>query len=288
MEVSSLWKNLTLTFLKPVQQQTGFRMQSSRTADRGFHISGLRQFEIGDSFRSISRKHYARTGEEVIIERHPLQNALILLLIDFSGSMMVGSERRKIDAGLEILLHFGKACLWQGNKIQVAAFSNMIEYESGVIATPGAFESILEELTGLVPESLHTDPVEMLDRAMVISEKLNAPADLVCIVSDFLFPASREYFYRDIDQFKEKTDVIGLLVMDPVELKEPGNKNCLKVRDAETGEFLWYSGISQHDILQEFDKHDFEACMLTTGQNNQQWYAALDDFFLLRKEAMKK
>src|SRR5210317_170087 len=107
MEVSSLWKNLPITILKPVRQRTGFRMLSSRTADRGFHISGLRQFEVGDSFRSVSRKHYARTGEEVIIERHPEQNALILLLIDVSASMLVGSKRRKIDASLDFLLHFG-------------------------------------------------------------------------------------------------------------------------------------------------------------------------------------
>src|SRR5210317_1465990 len=127
MEVSSLWKNLPITILKPVRQRTGFRILSSRTADRGFHLSGLRQFEIGDSFRSVSRKHYARTGDEVIVERHPEQNALILFLLDISASMLVGSSRRKFDVSLDLLRLFGSACLWQGNKLQVMAFSDRIE-----------------------------------------------------------------------------------------------------------------------------------------------------------------
>ena len=286
MEVSSLWKNLPITIMKPVRQRTGFRMLSSRVADRGFHISGLREFEIGDSFRSISRKHYARTGEEVIIERHPEQNALILLLIDMSASMSVGSARRKIDAGLDLLRHFGSACLWQGNKLQVLAFSSRIELESDVIATFGPFEQLLEELIELVPDSRHTDSSEVIDRALAVSEKSNAPADLVCIVSDFLFPPPLENFYRDIRLLHEKTDVIGLLIRDPVEKAIPKHRGYLKVRDAETDEFLWLSGISSPDILQELDKQDIEACMLSTTQNDQQWYATLDDFFSMRKEVL--
>jgi uncharacterized protein (DUF58 family) len=285
MEVSSLWKNLPITILNPVQQRTGFRMLSNRTADRGFHISGLRQFEIGDSFRSVSRKHYARTGEEVIIERHPEQNALIIILIDISASMLVGSARRKIDASLDLLLHFGSACLWQGNKLQVLAFSNRIELESDVITTFEAFDLLLEELSELVPESGHTDHSEVIDRAIVITEKIDAPADLVCIVSDYLFPLPHDCFYRDLSLLHEKTDVIELLIRDPIDTSILKFKGGLKVRDAETGEFVWLSEIKSPDTLQEFDKHGFEACTLNTTQNNQQWYETLEDFFSLRKEA---
>ena len=288
MEVSNLWKNLPITILKPVRQRTGFRMLSSRVADRGFHISGLRQFEIGDSFRSVSRKHYARTGEEVIIERHPEQNALILFMMDISASMLVGSARRKIDASLDLLLHLGSACLWQGNKIQVLAFSNRIELESDVISTFGPLEHVFEELSELVPESRHTDHSEVIDRAIVISERPNAPADLVCIVSDFLFPFPHDDFYGDISLLQERTDVIGLLIRDPMEQTVPKHRGCLKVRDAETGEFFWLKGIRSPDIRKEFDKQGFEACMVTTAQNDQQWYATLDDFFSLRKEALYK
>ena len=285
MEVSNLWKNLPITILKPVRQRTGFRIQSSRTADRGFHISGLRQFEAGDSFRSVSRKHFARTGEEIIIERHPMQNALVLLLIDISASMLVGSQRLKADASLDFLMQFGSACLWQGNKIQVIAFSSRIEWESEVIASFGAFQQFLEELNEHIPESKLTDHSEVIDRALVISEKLNAPADLVLVVSDFLFPSFTESFFRDIDLLHARSDVVGIVIRDSVEESMPDHRGSLKVRDAETGEFIWLSEIGSPDILQEFDKHGFEACMLNTAQNNQQWYATLEDFFSLRKEA---
>jgi uncharacterized protein (DUF58 family) len=288
MEVSSLWKNLPITILKPVRQRTGFRILSSRTADRGFHLSGLRQFQIGDSFRSVSRKHYARTGEEVIIERHPEQNALILILIDISASMFVGSVRRKIDVSLDFLMHFGSACLWQGNKIKVLAFSKGVEFESDVIAAFGAFEHLREELIDLVPDSRHTDHSEVIEKALLISERLNVPADLVCIVSDFLFPSPHEYFYRDLILLHEKADVIGLLIRDLMEETVPKQRGCLKVRDAETGKFLWLSGISSPAILQKLDKQGFETCMLTTAQNDQQWYETLEDFFSLRKEAFYK
>lgn len=285
MEASSLWKKLPLTIMKPVRQRTGFRKPSSRVADRGFHISGLRGFEIGDSFRSISRKHYVRTGEEIIIERHPEQNALILFLLDMSASMSVGSARRKADAGLDLLRHFGSACLWQGNKLQVLAFSSRIELESDLIASFGPFEHLLEELVELVPDSRRTDHSEAVDRAIAISAKPNAPADLVCIVSDFLFPYPLEIFFRDINPLQEKTDVFGLIIRDPVEEAFPKTGRCLKARDAETGEFFWLRGINAPDVLREFDKQGFEACMLTTDENDRQWYAILDDFFTRRKEA---
>jgi uncharacterized protein (DUF58 family) len=288
MEISSLWKKLPITIIKPVRQHTGFRILSSRVSDRGFHISGLREFEIGDSFRSISRKHYVRTGKEIIIERHPEQNALILFLFDVSASMLVGSIRRKIDAAFDLLRHFGSACLWQGNKIQVLAFSSRIELESDIIVTYAAFEQLLEELVALVPESSHTDHSEAVDRAIMISEKRNAPADLVCIVSDLLFPYSNEIFYHDINVLHDKTDVIGLLINDPAEEALPRPPGCLKVRDIETGEFYWLSEIRASDILHEFDKQDFDACLLSTSQDDQQWYDVLDDFFTLRKEARQK
>ncbi len=283
MEVPSLWKNLTITILQPVRQQTGFRMQSSRVADRGFHISGLRQFELGDSFRSLSRKHYARTGEEVIIERHPEQNALVLFLLDVSGSMLVGSVRRKLDVGLDLLLHFGSACLWKGNKIQVVAFSSRIELESDIIATTAALELLLEELSALVPESRRTDHTEAVDQALLLSEKSNAPADLVCIVSDYLFPSSHDHFYRDVALLQEKTDVIGLLIRDPMEKAPAGYRGRLQVRNAESGEIAWLAGIRSPDIMHEFDRHGFEACTVSTTQGWQQWYETLDDFFRLRR-----
>jgi uncharacterized protein (DUF58 family) len=255
MEVPSLWKNLTITILQPVRQQTGFRMQSSRVADRGFHISGLRQFELGDSFRSLSRKHYARTGEEVIIERHPEQNALVLFLLDVSGSMLVGSVRRKLDVGLDL----------------------------DIIATTAAMELLLEELSALVPESRRTDHTEAVDQALLLSEKRNAPADLVCIVSDYLFPSSHDHFYRDVSLLQEKTDVIGLLIRDPMEKAPAGYRGRLQVRNAESGEIAWLAGIRSPDIMHEFDRHGFEACTVSTTQGWQQWYETLDDFFRLRR-----
>ena len=288
MEVSNIWKNLPITILKPVRQRTGFRLVSSGLADRGFHISGLREFEVGDSFRSISRKHYVRTGEEIIVERHPEQNALILVLLDVSASMSVGSSRRKIDVSLDLLRHFGSACLWQGNKLQVLAFSSIIALESDVIASFASFERLLEKLIELVPESRHTHYSEALGRALEISEKSYAPADLVCIVSDFLFPSPLENFYRDMNMLQERTDVIALLIRDPVEETAPQIGGCLQVRDAETGEFLWLTGINSSDILREFSKQDLEACMVTTSQNDQQWYEALDDFFSLRPEVSNR
>ncbi len=284
MEVSSLWKTLPITILNPVQQQTGFKMQSSKVADRGFHISGLRQFELGDSFRSISKKHYIRNNEEVIIERHPEHNALILILVDMSASMLVGSSRRKIDASLDLLRHFGSSCLWQGNKLQVLAFSNTIELESEVITTFEAFDNFHEELAGLAPDSEQTCHSEVVDQALFLSEKATGPADLICIISDFLFPEPLTNFYRDITLLQEKTDVVALIIRDLVEEVTPQHRGCLKVRDAESGEFLWLSEVNPPDTLFELNKQGVEACMLTTKQNDEEWYIVLEDFFSLRKE----
>lgn len=278
-----MWQNLPIVIRRRVRQSSGHRMQSSRASDRGFHIRGVRELEVGDAPRAVSRKHYVRTGEEIVIEKYAERNALILVLMDVSASMLVGAGRRKHEASLELLRRFCEACLWKGNTLRVLAFTTVVELESRPITDTSALEAVFEKLASLKPSHSGTDYRDVIALASVISGRREQPADLVCIVSDFLFPQPRLQLFRALDALQEVADVIAFVMRDRIEVEMPPVSGALMVRDAETGETFWAGETSGYDPAKELERFDIDACVVTTAQTEEEWFEALADFFTERR-----
>jgi uncharacterized protein (DUF58 family) len=257
-------------------------MQSDRVSDRGFSIHGMREFEVGDSARAISRRHYVRTGERIIVEKLAEHNAFILVLLDSSASEHIGAGRLKYDVSLELLRHFGEACLWKGNTLQVLAFTTGIELESRLIVDMNTLEEALIELEELKPVFSGTDHREVFDRALYIAGRLVQPADLVCILSDFFFPQPLGPFMTALEDLRDMADVIALVMRDRIDDEMPPVSGALRVRDAETGETFWSCEVSVTDHVMELERHDMDACFLKTWHSESEWFEALADFFTLR------
>jgi uncharacterized protein (DUF58 family) len=241
----------------------------------------MREFEAGDSARAISRRHYVRTGERIIVEKFAEHNAFILVLLDSSASERIGSERLKYDASLEFLRHFGEACLWKGNILQVLAFTTGIELESRLIVDMNTLEEALKELEELSPEFSGTDYREVFDRALYIAERLVQPADLVCILSDFFFPHPSGPFMTALENLMDMADVIALVMRDRIDDEMPPVSGALRVHDAETGKTFLSSEVGDTDLATELERHDVDVCFLKTWHTEAEWFETLSDFFNL-------
>ncbi len=242
-------------------------MQGTRPSARGFHIRGVRELEVGDAPRAVSRKHYVRTGEEIVIEKYAEHNAFILVLLDVSASELIGGERLKYDASLELLRHFCEACLWKGNTLRVIAFTTRVELESRPITDTNALELVLEKLAALKPACSGTDYKDVISLAAIIAGRRERPADLVCVVSDFLFPQPRLQLFRALEDLQDLADVIAFVMRDRIEVDMPPASGALMVRDAETGEMFWASDASGYDPVEELGKYDIDSCVLMTSQS---------------------
>jgi uncharacterized protein (DUF58 family) len=280
-----MWKYLPINIKQRVQQRAGFRFPGNRVSERGFDIRGIRSFEFGDSFRSLSRRHYVRTGETIVLEREPERQALVLLLLDISASLKVGADRLKYDTALELVGHFSRACLWQGHPLQILAFSKAVELESHVVYDTSALQMLLAQLADFRPIFTSTDHRDVFDRAAAIAERNELPADLICIISDFLFPRPHDRFLADLEGLCELTDIITLIIRDRMEQTMPYTQGALLVRDAETGALFQASGPSGLDLSPELEKHNVDSCMILTSATATQWFETLTDFFLQREEA---
>jgi uncharacterized protein (DUF58 family) len=257
-------------------------MRSERVSSRGFDIHGVRELEAGDTPRAVSRRHYVRTGDKIIIEKHAEHNAFVLILLDASASEHIGAERIKYDASLDLLRHFCEACMWKGNALQVLAFTTRVELESRIIADTNALEEALTKLADLRPAYSGTDLREALDRALSIAGRPDQPADLVCIISDFFFPEPREPFFRALESLQEMADIVAFVMRDRIDADMPPISGGLRVRDAETGETFWACETSDRDPAAELDRYDVDACVLMTWQTQAEWFESLADFFSTR------
>jgi uncharacterized protein (DUF58 family) len=283
-----MWRDLPIIIRQNVRQRTGYRLLSDKVSDRGFDICGVRESEAGDSPRSLSRKHYVRTGKEIVLEKRPLRNAAVLFLLDASASEQVGADCTKYEASLKLLRHIAWACLWQGNTTQVIAFTTRVEWESGIIHDSRALEDVMDQLSDLKPEFSGTDHRDVLDLALSITGRADHPADLVFIISDLISPRPREGFFRDLMDLGDEADVIALIVRDRIETEMPLLNGGLMVRDSETGEMFWASDSTGTDPTEELSQCDIDTCTLMTSQTEEEWFGILSDFFITRMQGDRR
>ncbi len=283
-----MWRDLPIIIRQNVRQRTGYRLLSDKVSDRGFDICGVRESEAGDSPRSLSRKHYVRTGEEIVLEKRPLRNAAVLFLLDASASEQIGADGTKYEASLRLLRHMARACLWQGNTAQVIVFTTRVEWESGIIHDSRALEDVMDQLSDLKPGFSGTDHRDVLDHALSTTGRADHPADLVFIISDLIFPRPREGFFRDLMDLGDEADVIALIVCDRIEKEMPLLNRSLMVRDSETGEMFWASGSTGTDPAEELSQCGIDTCTLMTSQTEEEWFGTLSDFFTTRMEGDRR
>ncbi|MBS3175788.1 DUF58 domain-containing protein [Candidatus Woesearchaeota archaeon] len=183
--------------------------QSSATG-RGLIYKDHAPYTIGDDFRSIDWKVYARLDKLFVKRFEEERNLQVHILVDYSGSMNFGTTFKKAEFAAMIGLGYAYIALKSNEKFVLSTFAEGLErYRAKRGRTQLA--AMVEYLNKKVPEG-STDIVQALGSY----RKLLHHRSLVIIVSDFLYNLNdlRNVLY----QFKDH-EIRLIQVLDKVERK---------------------------------------------------------------------
>ncbi len=276
-----MWNNLPIVIKRNIRQRRGFGMTSSKKSPQGFDIQSARNFEIGDSPRLVSRPHLVKFDKAIVLEKYPDRSVFVVVLFDVSNSESLGSARTKLDANLELLDGFGRACVSKSHRLLILAFSSEIEYESKVLNSLNAFESAMYDIRNMSPKHRGTDHRAVFERAYRLASRSTEPAELICIMSDFLFPSN---YNRVLQDLYGAADVITLIMKDQTEVTMPVIAGGMMMRDSETGETFYVASIDPYNPIDNLKKMDIDTCLLNSGASEEEYFQRLSEFFLTRAD----
>jgi len=201
---------------------TGPRLSIS--SGGGIVFKDYRPYALGDDFRAIDWKVYART-DDLHIKTYEEERAMnVHILVDNSASMDFGKRISKFDFASMIGVGYAYLSLKENEKFQFATFGDTMEIFSPRRGM-NQLAAMVEHLNSKKPEGL-----SKFQDAMVQYKKIINSRSAIIIVSDFLI--STEEIIETLPLFA-KHDVKVVQVLDPVE-KQLSMEGEFDLKDSET------------------------------------------------------
>lgn len=220
----------TMELLREVRR---IEVQTSRLVDQhlagsyqsmfkgqGVAFSEVRAYEPGDDVRTIDWNVTARTGEPHVKLFSEERELTVMLLVDMSGSLDLGStdaDKRQVVARL--VATFAFSAIRNNDRVGLIGFTDDVE----VFVPPrSGRKHVLSVITQVLthrPKSRGTDPAEAL-RYMA---RLRRKSSVVVLISDFIGMGKDEdpSFERALKLVRRANDIIPVRVEDPIELELP-------------------------------------------------------------------
>jgi len=205
---------------------------------RGMAFSEVREYQFGDDIRNIDWNVTARYGHPFIKIFEEERELTVMLLVDVSGSRDFGTVvRMKKNVIVDIAAILSFSAISNNDKIGVIFFSDRIE--KFIPPQKGRTHTlrIIRELLEFEPVSRKTD-IAMALRYLTNAMKRRVTAFLI---SDFMdkLPSMEQA----LSIANNKHDMVGLRIYDERESWLP-SVGMIKLKDAETGEYLWVDSSS--------------------------------------------
>jgi len=198
---------------------------------RGMAFSEVREYQYGDDFRSVDWNVTARFNHPYIKVFEEERELTVMLLLDVSGSGEFGTRNRyKSTLITEIAALLSFSAIQNNDKVGVILFTDRIELFIPPKKGRRHILKIIRELIDFKPTSRLTNiniPLRFLVNA--IKKK-----SIAFLISDFI----DENFEDALKISGKKHDMVGLRIYDERETELP-DVGLLKVKDSETGGFIW-------------------------------------------------
>ena len=206
---------------------------------RGMAFSEVREYQFGDDIRNIDWNVTARYSHPFVKVFEEERELTVMLLIDVSGSRDFGSfEKFKKNIITEIAAVLSFSAIQNNDKIGVIFFSDKIEKFIPPKKGKSHILRIIRELIDFKTENQGTDITPAL-RYLTKSIKKRCTA---FVISDFI-DENRE-LEMALSIGNNKHDVVALKIFDERETSLP-SIGMLKVKDAETGNYVWIDSSSR-------------------------------------------
>ncbi|MEF8985387.1 MAG: DUF58 domain-containing protein [Bacteroidales bacterium] len=211
---------------------------------RGMSFSEVREYQYGDDIRNIDWNVTARFNHPYIKIYEEERELTVMLLVDVSNSRVFGSQtqlKKNLITELSAVLSF--SAIQNNDKIGVILFSDGIEKFIPPKKGRKHILRIIRELIEFTPQSSRTDISESL-KYLTNAIKKRCTA---FVISDFFDQDPDTYrmnYEESLRIANNKHDIIGLQIYDRRETELPP-VGLIKMRDAETGEYVWVDSSSK-------------------------------------------
>lgn len=252
-------REATMALLREVRR---IEIQTSRLVDqhlsgsyqslfkgRGVAFSEVRAYEPGDDVRSIDWNVTARTGESHVKLFTEERELTVMLLVDMSASLNLGStdaDKRNLVARLAATFAF--SAIRNNDRVGLIGFSDRVE----VFVPPRSGRkhvlAVVQQILTHPPASRDTD----LTVGLETMARLGRRNAVVILISDFIDAGLGDTgastrgaaFERALKLVRRRNDMIPVRVEDPIELELP-KLGLVAVEDLE---LLELGGISLIDL----------------------------------------
>ena len=258
---------------------------------RGMAFSEVREYQFGDDIRNIDWNVTARYNHPYVKVFEEERELTVMLLIDVSGSREFGSfEKLKKNVITEISAVLSFSAIQNNDKIGVVFFSDRIEKFIPPKKGKSHILRIIRELIDFHPQHSGTDITEAV-RYLTNAIKKRCTA---FVISDFM--DDNPDLEMALSIANNKHDVVSLKIYDDRE-KELPPIGMLKLKDAETGEYVWVDSSSRKTrkvYAEWWQKHTarFDAMFKKCGvdyvdiNTNEDYVKSLMNLF--KKRALKQ
>ena len=215
---------------------------------RGMAFSEVREYQFGDDIRNIDWNVTARYGHPFIKIFEEERELTVMLLVDVSGSREFGTVqalKKNIIVELAAILSF--SAISNNDKIGVIFFSDRIEKFIPPQKGRSHTLRIIRELIEFEPVSRKTD-ISVALRYLTNALKRRVTA---FVISDFM--DNLQNMEQALSIANNKHDMVGLRIYDERETFLP-SVGMVKLKDAETGEYLWVD-TSSSKVRETYSKY---------------------------------
>lgn len=256
---------------------------SKKRGAGGIEFATFRDFQPGDSVRTIAHKQSLLRSRFVVKDRVIEKGMTCLFVVDCSASIDYGpSGVAKKEIQLLMMDILAPAIARNNNQVGFVLVTNTIEkFFEPRFGESEVFER-LKFISGFKPKSPKTDLNSVFKEIIGRSVK----ADLVFIVSDFY---SVEDFVDSLRLLSGLYDVILMILKDRFETTTfPLVKGGMfAFRDMETGEFFWGEAPDKISNTKLFRSLGLDYVLLRTHEPIDEWVRRLVIIFEERKKWRK-
>jgi uncharacterized protein (DUF58 family) len=200
---------------------------------RGMAFSEVREYQYGDDIRNIDWNVTARYNKPFVKVFEEERELTVMLVIDMSGSRNFGTtDKYKKNVITELAAVLAFSAIQNNDKIGVIFFSDKIEKFIPPKKGRSHILRIISELIDFEPQSTGTNLTLALQYLTNAIKKRSTSF----LISDFI--DDNKELQRALNIANNKHDVVALRIYDERETQLP-DIGMLKLKDAETGEYVW-------------------------------------------------
>lgn len=248
---------------------------------QGMEFAEVRAYEPGDDVRNIDWNVTARTGQAHIKRYVEERETVIMLLVDVSGSLQVGSQTLKSALCAEVSAVLALSAIQNNDKVGLILFTDRVEKYVPPRKGLRHVLRVIREILSHEPQSTGTNLSVALDFFARVIRRRSA----AFLLSDFHATG----YEKSLRIVASRHDVVALELRDPLEKSLP-KAGFIRWVDAETGVVrLSRTGITLPDKRVErsqlFRRLRVDLVPLSTGES---YVEPLLGFFRQRAKRLRR